>query len=90
MRSWWQREPVDRRACWHQPPSNSTLDPHLRAAQIAPSPLGSSSPPSNEPSEKQGAFRPLVDAQGETTLDQPDWDGLVIDLSALWRQSPLS
>jgi Uma2 family endonuclease len=38
----------------------------------------------------EGAFRLLVDAQGETTLDHPDWDGLVIDLSALWRQSPLS
>ena len=33
----------------------------------------------------EGAFRPLVDAEGETTLEHPAWDGLVIDLAALWR-----
>jgi len=37
-----------------------------------------------------GAFQPVVEAQGETTLARPDWNGLVIDLAALWRQSPLS
>lgn len=30
-------------------------------------------------------FQPLVEAQGETTLAHPSWDGLVIDLAALWR-----
>lgn len=33
----------------------------------------------------EGAYRPLVDARGETTLEHPDWDGLLIDLAALWR-----
>ncbi len=32
-----------------------------------------------------GAFRRLIDAEGETKLEHPDWDGLVIDLAALWR-----
>jgi len=27
----------------------------------------------------------LVEAQGEATLEHPSWDGLVIDLAALWR-----
>ena len=31
-----------------------------------------------------GAFRLCVDAEGETTLVHPDWDGLVVDLDALW------
>jgi Uma2 family endonuclease len=31
------------------------------------------------------AYRLLIDAEGETELAHPDWDGLVIDLSALWR-----
>ena len=33
----------------------------------------------------EGAFRSRIDAEGETSLDHPDWDGLVIDLAALWR-----
>ena len=33
----------------------------------------------------EGAFRPLIDAAGEMELAHPDWDGLVIDLAALWR-----
>jgi Uma2 family endonuclease len=37
-----------------------------------------------------GTFRPIVEGQGDTTLEHPEWDGLVIDLAALWRQSPLS
>jgi Uma2 family endonuclease len=37
-----------------------------------------------------GAFAPLIEAKGNATLAHPDWDGLVIDLAALWRQSPLS
>lgn len=37
-----------------------------------------------------GAFAPLIEAKGNTTLAHPDCDGLVIDLAALWRQSPLS
>lgn len=31
-----------------------------------------------------GAFRPVVEAEGGATLTHPDWDGLEIDLSALW------
>jgi Uma2 family endonuclease len=31
------------------------------------------------------AFAPVVDAEGNTTLRHPDWDDLVIDLTALWR-----
>lgn len=33
----------------------------------------------------EGAFQPLIDAEGETEQAHPDWDGLVIDLAALWR-----
>lgn len=33
----------------------------------------------------EGGFRRLVDAEGDTTLTHPDWDGLVVDLAALWR-----
>jgi Uma2 family endonuclease len=32
-----------------------------------------------------GAFHPLVQAQGETSLSHPDWEGLIVDLAALWR-----
>lgn len=32
-----------------------------------------------------GVFRRVVEAKGDTTLAHPDWDGLEIDLSALWR-----
>ena len=31
------------------------------------------------------AFRLLIDAEGKTELAHPDWNGLVIDLTALWR-----
>ena len=34
---------------------------------------------------RDGAFRPLVEAEGNTTLKHSDWDGLEIDLAALWR-----
>jgi len=34
---------------------------------------------------ERGAFRPVVDAEGETILAHPDWDGVEIDLAALWR-----
>ena len=37
-----------------------------------------------------GAFRPVADAQDDTLLAHPDWDGLTVDLAALWRQSPFS
>lgn len=30
-------------------------------------------------------FAPVVGAAGETTLQHPDWDGLVVDLGALWH-----
>lgn len=33
----------------------------------------------------QGAFARSVDAEGDATLVHPDWDGLTIDLGALWR-----
>jgi Uma2 family endonuclease len=29
-------------------------------------------------------FAPVVTATGDTTLQHPDWDGLVVDLGALW------
>lgn len=32
-----------------------------------------------------GGFQSVIDAQGETTLAHPDWDGLIVDLAALWR-----
>ena len=31
-----------------------------------------------------GVYRPIAGAQGATTLTHPDWDGLVLDLGALW------
>ena len=31
------------------------------------------------------SFQALIEAQGDTTLAHPSWDGLVIDLAALWR-----
>ena len=31
-----------------------------------------------------GVFAPLIEASGNTTLTHPDWDGLVVDLAALW------
>ncbi len=34
---------------------------------------------------ESGAFRPVVEAQGNTTLTHPNWSGLEIDLAALWR-----
>ena len=33
----------------------------------------------------EGVFRPLVDAEGEATLEHPTWGGLAIDLGTLWR-----
>ena len=33
----------------------------------------------------KGAFQSVIDAQGDTTLRHPDWDGLIVDLAALWR-----
>lgn len=32
-----------------------------------------------------GAFEPLVEAEGDATLIHPTWEGLAIDLAALWR-----
>lgn len=32
-----------------------------------------------------GAFRPRIQAEGDTALAHLDWDGLVVDLAALWR-----
>lgn len=32
-----------------------------------------------------GVFVPVIDAKEDTTLAHPDWEGLVVDLSALWR-----
>ena len=34
---------------------------------------------------EEGVFHLVVEAQGDTSLTHPDWDGLTIDLSALWR-----
>ena len=34
---------------------------------------------------EKGTFRPLVAAAGETTLAHPSWEGLVVDLAALWK-----
>jgi Uma2 family endonuclease len=33
----------------------------------------------------EGVFHPLVEAEGEETLTHPAWDGLEVDLAALWR-----
>ena len=33
----------------------------------------------------EGAFRSVVDAEDDATLTHPDWDGLIVDLGALWR-----
>lgn len=32
-----------------------------------------------------GAFQPLVEAAGDATLVHPAWDGMTIDVGALWR-----
>jgi len=33
----------------------------------------------------EGAFRLVIEAEENSTLTHPDWDGLEIDLAALWR-----
>ena len=33
----------------------------------------------------EGAFRSVVDAEADAALTHPDWDGLILDLGALWR-----
>ena len=33
----------------------------------------------------RGVFRRVVHAEGNSALDHPDWDELVIDLAGLWR-----
>ncbi len=37
-----------------------------------------------------GTYRLVIGGEGDTKLVHPDWDGLVIDLAALWLQSPFS
>ncbi len=37
------------------------------------------------PLSVRGTFRRVADAQGETTLVHPDWNGLIVDLAALRR-----
>ena len=37
-----------------------------------------------------GQYRLMAAAEGDSKLDHPDWDGMVIDLTALWLQSPFS
>lgn len=37
-----------------------------------------------------GEYRLVIAAEGDTKLDHADWEGFVIDLSALWLQSPFS
>ena len=32
----------------------------------------------------EGAFQPVADARGDSRLSHPDWDGLILDLAALW------
>jgi Uma2 family endonuclease len=32
-----------------------------------------------------GAFEPVASEEGTATLRHPDWDGLAVDLGALWR-----
>jgi len=34
---------------------------------------------------QDGAFRPVGEREGDTTLTHPAWDGLEVDLAALWR-----
>lgn len=31
------------------------------------------------------SFQPLVEAEGDTTLEHPSWNELVVELAALWR-----
>ncbi len=33
----------------------------------------------------EGAFRLVIDAEGDTTIAHPHWEGLIVDLTALWR-----
>ena len=33
----------------------------------------------------EGVFKLVIEAQGDTALQHPEWDGLIIDLAALWR-----
>jgi Uma2 family endonuclease len=39
---------------------------------------------------ESGSYQLRLEAEGTTALSHPDWDGLVINLDALWLQSPLS
>jgi Uma2 family endonuclease len=39
---------------------------------------------------RAGAYRLVIEGEGDTTLDHPDWDGCVIDLALLWSQSPFA
>jgi len=72
-------------------PSTGKRDRGLRALRYAE--LGIEHYWIVDPAEKRvechrlgdGTFQPLLDAAGETELAHPDWDGLVIDLAALWR-----
>jgi Uma2 family endonuclease len=32
-----------------------------------------------------GEFQPVLEAEGDTRLVHPEWDGLEVDLAALWR-----
>ena len=38
----------------------------------------------------EGVFRLVTEAQDDAPLAHPDWDGLTVDLAALWHQSPFS
>ena len=37
-----------------------------------------------------GAFQLIVEAEGDTRLEHPVWDGMVLDLSALWLKNPFA
>jgi Uma2 family endonuclease len=37
-----------------------------------------------------GAYQLVIEGEGDAKLTHPDWDSLVIDLAALWLQSPFS
>ena len=39
---------------------------------------------------ESGGYRLVAEGAGDTMPSHPDWDGLVIDLAALWLQSPFS
>ena len=97
-------EHISQRAIEHPPvliieilsPSNSRLDRKLKFKRYAE--LDVAHYWIVDPSKQHvecfklggGAFHPRIDAEGDTYLDHPDFDGLKINVAALWSPSPAS